>query len=151
MEGTKKPIGEVMREYREREGLTQRQLGDRLGIAQTVVSQIESGRRRLGAAQEAAFRQRFGVDEADPAPAPGTGRSAEVLLAEITAARQEMGRPIAPEEAEALTRMDAGELLSQSILLREALEVQATREMLAGAKAFRRKREAARNGGGRSC
>lgn len=146
MEGTNKPIGEVVREYREREGLTQRQLGERLGIKQEVISQIETGRRKLGAAQEEAFRKRFGGNESDPTPAPGTGRSAEVLLAEITAARQEMGRPITMEEAEALAGMETGELLSQSILLREALEVQASRELLAGAKAFRKKREAAQRG-----
>lgn len=51
---------------------------------------------------------------------------------------------MSPEEAEALSRAKPEELLSESVLTREALEVQASRELLSGAKAFHKKREAAR-------
>lgn len=151
-------LGERMRAYRGRNGLTQRQLGELLGVKQTDISVFENNRKEPPPELKAAFNSLLeeaaapGVEAGSTEPTtPNAGKAVEVLLAEITAARQEMGRPIAPEEADALARMDAGELLSQSILLREALEVQASRELLAGAKAFRRKRETARNGGGRSC
>ena len=58
---------------------------------------------------------------------------------------------MSPKEAETLSSSPAEELPSQSVLLREALEVQASRELLAGAREFRKKREAARKGVGRSC
>lgn len=38
------------------------------------------------------------------------------------------------------------ELMTESKLLRETLELRASRELLAGAQAFRKKREAARRG-----
>ena len=37
-------IGDTMREYRKREGLTQGQLGELLGVKQTDISRIENGR-----------------------------------------------------------------------------------------------------------
>ena len=84
-------------------------------------------------------------------PASGSGEAEGVLLELMTAARSELGHPMSPEEAEKLSRAGPEELLTQSVLLREALEVQASRELLAGAKAFRRRRESARSGGGQKC
>ena len=99
---------------------------------------------------------RWTFREPEPAPLPeppasGSGEAEGVLLELMTAARSELGHPMSPEEAEKLSRAGPEELLTQSVLLREALEVQASRELLAGAKAFRRRRESARSGGGQKC
>lgn len=138
MESDNRPVGEAMRELRQKRGLTQKQLGQMLDVDPTHISLVENGRRNAG---PVLVKQLQALIEARP-PFPG---SAQVLLAEMTAARQELGQPIEAAEAAALSEMDPETLLTQSILLREALEVQASRELLAGAKAFRKKREAARN------
>ena len=157
MAGMTFTLGERMKAHRGRNGLTQRQLAEKLGVKQTDISLIENGKKEASPELEAAFGElSFGPMQREPTeppsvPPPSTGKAVEVLLAEITAARQEMGRPMEPDEAAALARAAPVELLSQSVLLREALEVQASRELLAGAKEFRKKREAARNGGGRRC
>lgn len=144
-------IGDAMKVYRGKNGLTQRQLGELLGVKQTDISQIENGRKAAPPEVEAAFRA---LVDAEPPPGsspPTTKQGAAILLSIMTAARQELGYPIEPEEANALALAKPEELLEQSVLLREAMEAQASRELLAGAQAFRRKREASRNGGGRSC
>ncbi len=142
--------GERMKAYRAQNGLTQRQLGELLGVKQTDISLVENGRREAApeviAALDALIK---GVDVAQGPMPPSAGRAVEVLISEMTAARQELGQPMEPEELTALTAASAGELLSQSALLREALEVQASRELLAGAKTFRRRRETAGQGGHR--
>ena len=150
-------IGDTMREYRKREGLTQGQLGELLGAKQTDISRIENGRIRATPELEEAFWNLWKAPrEPEPAPLPeppasGSGEAEGVLLELMTAARSELGHPMSPEEAEKLSRAGPEELLTQSVLLREALEVQASRELLAGAKAFRRRRESARSGGGQKC
>lgn len=142
--------GEYMKVYRTQTGLSQKKLGELLGVKQADISLYETGRRAIPPEVAETF---FALLAQSPGKEPErpSGQSAAVLLAELTAARAEMGRPIGPEEAAALAGMEAGELLSQSILLREALEVQASRELLAGAKAFRKRRETARRGGGGPC
>ena len=154
---TVQAIGDTMREYRKREGLTQGQLGELLGAKQTDISRIENGRIRATPELEEAFGNLWKAPrEPEPAPLPeppasGSGEAEGVLLELMTAARSELGHPMSPEEAEKLSRAGPEELLTQSVLLREALEVQASRELLAGAKAFRRRRESARSGGGQKC
>lgn len=154
---TVQAIGDTMREYRKREGLTQGQLGELLGAKQTDISRIENGRIRATPELEEAFWNLWKAPrEPEPAPLPeppasGSGEAEGVLLELMTAARSELGHPMSPEEAEKLSRAGPEELLTQSVLLREALEVQASRELLAGAKAFRRRRESARSGGGQKC
>ena len=142
--------GERMKAYRAQNGLTQRQLGELLGVKQTDISHVENGRREAAPEVIAALDVLIkGVDVAQGPMPPSAGRAVEVLISEMTAARQELGQPMEPEELTALTAASAGELLSQSALLREALEVQASRELLAGAKTFRRRRETAGQGGHR--
>lgn len=133
---------EQMKAYRGRNGLTQKQLGELLGIKQTDVSLIENGRRAATPEIEAALNNLL-EKRSEPEPKP-PGKAAEVLLSFLAAARQEMGRPMEPDEEAALSRAKPEELLSESTLTREALEVQASRELLSGAKTFRKKREAAR-------
>lgn len=142
-------LGEAMKAYRGREGLTQRQLGGLLGVKQVDISRLENGRTEPSPEVEAAFKA-LSEKRAEPEPEPKpTGGAAEVLLSFLAAARQEMGRPMEPDEEAALSRAKPEELLSESVLTREALEVQASRELLSGAKAFRAKREAARGPSGR--
>lgn len=140
-------LGEAMKAYRGREGLTQRQLGELLGVKQADISRLENGRTEPPPEVEAAFKA-LSEKRAEPEPGtePGTepepeppGGAAKVLISFLTAARQEMGRPMGPDEEEALSRAKPEELLSESVLTREALEVQASREILSGAKAFRAK------------
>lgn len=142
-------LGEAMKAYRGREGLTQRQLGELLGVKQADISHLENGRTEPPPEVEAAFKA-LSEKRAEPEPEPKPpGGAAEVLISFLAAARQEMGRPMGPDEEEALSRAKPEELLSESVLTREALEVQASRELLSGAKAFRAKREAARGPSGR--
>lgn len=142
-------LGEAMKAYRGREGLTQRQLGELLGVKQADISRLENGRTEPPPEVEAAFKA-LSEKQAEPEPEPKPpGGAAKVLISFLTAARQEMGRPMGPDEEEALSRAKPEELLSESVLTREALEVQASRELLSGAKAFRAKREAARGPSGR--
>lgn len=142
-------LGEAMKAYRGREDLTQRQLGELLGVKQVDISRLENGRTEPSPEVEAAFKA-LSEKRAEPEPEPKPpGGAAEVLLSFLAAARQEMGRPMGPDEETALSRAKPEELLSESVLTREALEVQASRELLSGAKAFRAKREAARGPFGR--
>ena len=142
-------LGEAMKAYRGREGLTQRQLGELLGVKQVDISRLENGRTEPSPEVEAAFKA-LSEKRVEPEPEPKPpGGAAEVLLSFLAAARQEMGRPMEPDEEAALSRAKPEELLSESVLTREALEVQASRELLSGAKAFRAKREAARGPSGR--
>ena len=141
-------IGDTMREYRKREGLTQGQLGELLGVKQVDISLFENGRKEPPQEIEAALNSLEEKDGAHPTPGPETGppgKAAEVLLSFLAAAREEMGAPMGEDEAAALSRAKSEELLAESVLTREALEVQASRELLSGAKAFRKKREAARD------
>lgn len=142
-------LGEEMKAYRGREGLTQRQLGELLGVKQVDISRFENGRKEPPPEVEAAFKA-LPEKRVEPEPEPKpSGGAAGVLLSFLAAARREMGRPMEPGEEEALSRAKPEELLSESVLTREALEVQASRELLSGAKAFRAKREAARGPSGR--
>lgn len=144
-------IGDAMKTYRGMNGLTQQQLGEMLGVKQTDISQIENGRKAAPPEVEAAFRALVDAEPPQGSAPPVTRQGAAVLLSIMTAARQELGYPMEAEEANELALAKPEELLEQSVLLREAMEAQASRELLAGAQAFRRKREAARNGGGQSC
>lgn len=143
--------GEYLKAYRARNGLTQKRLGELLGVKQTDISLMENGRKEIPPEVEAAFRALVDAEPPPDSSPPITKQGAAVLLSIMTAARQELGYPIGPEEASELALAKPEELLEQSVLLREAMEAQASRELLAGAQAFRKKREAARNGGGRSC
>ena len=142
-------LGEAMKAYRGREDLTQRQLGELLGVKQVDISRLENGRTEPSPEVEAAFKA-LSEKRAEPEPEPKPpGGAAEVLLSFLAAARQEMGRPMGPDEEAALSRAMPEALLSEAARTREALEVQASRELLSGAKAFRAKREAARGPFGR--
>ena len=151
MAATYSTIGDAMKAYRGMNGLAQRQLGELLGVKQTDISQIENGRKTAPPEVEAAFRALVDTGPPPDSSPPITKQGAAVLISIMTAARQELGYPIGPEEASELALAKPEELLEQSVLLREAMEAQASWELLAGAQAFRKKRETARNGGGRSC
>lgn len=49
-------LGEEMKAYRGQEGLTQRQLGELLGVKQVDISRIENGRKEPPPEVEAAFK-----------------------------------------------------------------------------------------------
>lgn len=61
---TDSEIGGRIRELRERQGLSQEELGGRLGVAQYVVSKIERGDRAVTARELVELSQVFGVTTA---------------------------------------------------------------------------------------
>ena len=109
-------LGDMMKAYRGQEGLTQKQLGELLGVKQTDISLIESGRKQAPPEAEAAFTALWSATpEPKPEPAaPSTGEAGRLLVELMAAARQELGHPMSPEEAETLSSSSAGGLLSVS-------------------------------------
>lgn len=154
-EAEDKPFGEIMREARKRLGLTQLELAVQLGVGQSTIAGIECGATNAGGALKVSFYDKFFPPDEQPVPQkPKVFSSSicrQILLEEIKAGREDLGQPMLAIEIEAWKRSVDGELLRESALLRETLELRSTRELLAGAQAFRKKRETARNGGGRSC
>lgn len=150
-----KPFGEIMRETRKRLGLTQLELAVQLGVGQSTIAGIERGATNAGGALKVSFYDKFFPPDEQPVPQKPKGFPSsvgrQILLEEIKAAREDLGQPMLDIEIEAWERSTDGELLRESALLRETLELRSTRELLAGAQTFRKKRESARNGGGRSC
>lgn len=154
-EAEDKPFGEIMRETRKRLGLTQDEVATRLGVKRSTIAGIECGTYNAGGSLKVLFYDKFSPSEEQPVPQKPKGFSSsigrQILLEEIKAAREDLGQPMLDIEIEAWERSTDGELLRESALLRETLELRSTRELLAGAQTFRKKRESARNGGGRSC
>lgn len=58
-------IGDRIRRLRDRDGLSQSELGERLGLAQYVVSKIEGGDRVVSARELVALSQIFGTTTAE--------------------------------------------------------------------------------------
>lgn len=58
------PLGDLLRAYRARHGIDQRELGDRLGVGQQMVSKLERGARRPGAALTRDIAALLNVDAA---------------------------------------------------------------------------------------
>lgn len=135
------PFGTLMKEVREREGLTQRELAERLSIPQPKISRLEHGA-PPPPELERRFRAVFGLEDnpRNASPPPG-GTGAALLAAEMWAARQLLERPMDEAEQQALLAVGPEALLIQAALLRETLEVRASMELLAGAQAFRKRRE----------
>lgn len=93
-----------MKEYRKQEGLTQKQLGELLGVKQTDISFVESGRRPPSPELEGAFWSLWKASPEPELPASSTGEAGRVLLGLMAAARDELGHPMSPEELEGLGR-----------------------------------------------
>lgn len=148
MDKTFEPFSEVIREKRIQARLTQRELAVKLGVSPGYISQLERGAVPSPTVREELSRI-FEAESTAPAEegAPPQTGSVQILLEEIAAARAELGKPMGAAERDSLAAAEPGEVLNQSVLLREALEVRASRELLAGAEAFRKKRERVRRGG----
>lgn len=145
-EPTEKPFGEVMRETRKRLGMTQLELALQLGAGQSTIAGIECGAYNAGGTLKTLFYEKFSQTARQQAPqeseiAPHS-IGAQILLQEIRAAREDLGQPMMNIEIKAWGQATEDELLKESVLLREILELRSTRELLAGAQAFRKRREA---------
>lgn len=160
METFEKSFGEIMKETRKQLGMTQKEVAGILGVTHAHISNAEKGGHVSGHFKklfERTFQSTEGgraeIETESPAPKETAAHSMaeDILFEEIQTARSELGRPMLDIEIEAWKAAPGNELISESILLREALELRSTRELLAGAQAFRKKREASRKGGGRLC
>ncbi len=69
-----------------------------------------------------------------------------MLLGEIKEAHKELGRPMLDSELAVLSKAGEKKLTTESILLREALELRTKRELLAAAKASRQRWEVKAHG-----
>lgn len=147
---SEKPFGELMREVRKARGMTQLELAELLGVAQPFISSIERGERDSSKPLKKLFYEKMQIQEpqASGLSAPPTPRSAAgpVLLDEIKAAHEELGRPLSEIELAAWSAAKEEELVAESALLREALELRTKRELLAAAKASRQRWEAKAHG-----
>lgn len=144
-----KTYGETLKEFRAREGLTQRQMAARMGVKPSTYSAVETGRLKASETFKAAVAraQATGSPLSEPraaAPPPGI----DLLLDEMEAARAELGKPMSREERAALEASPPEDVFARSVILRETMEVRSTRELLKGAEAFKRKREARGRGPG---
>ena len=126
-------FGAVMKAERKRRGMTQDTLAEMLSVTQSAISQVESGEFTASRKFQALFYECMGIHPI----------SRSMLLDEMGAARKELGQPMLELEKAAWELAEDEKLLTESILLREALELRASRDTLAGTQAFRRKQEAA--------
>lgn len=79
-------IGYAVRTERERKGLTQREVGEALGLGRVQISNIEAGRRHLKAQEAAVLARLFGVGASwfcDPPKATSYRYTASSLDREI--------------------------------------------------------------------
>lgn len=145
-----KPFGELMREVRKAEGMTQLELAERLGVTQPMISGIERGETGSSEPLKRLFYAKMGIQE------PQTGDVSEaqtshfatrvMLLNEIKAAFEALEHPLSEAEAAVWGSAENDQLLAESSLLREALELRTKRELLAAAKASRQRWEAKAHG-----
>lgn len=63
--GPKKPFRLFIAEWRESRGLTQDQLGDRLGTSDVTISRYETGKRKPDLNAQAAIAEALGIDPFD--------------------------------------------------------------------------------------
>ena len=151
MERAEKPFGEFVKEIRKERGLTQKNLADVLGVTAAHISNVEKG----GGVSEAfkrLFLEKMNINhfvgnahERVLELIPETdGRF--ILLHEMTAARSDLGKPMDEEECVALASAEIVDILAQSMLLREALELKTDRELLKSAKINRQRWEAKAHG-----
>ena len=104
-----KTYGETLKEFRAREGLTQRQMAARMGVKPSTYSAVETGRLKASETFKAAAAraQATGSPPSEPraaAPPPGI----DLLLDEMEAARAELGKPMSREERAALEASPPG-------------------------------------------
>ena len=57
-----------LREYREREGLTQTQLALMLGVSYSTINHIENGRRRITPPKARAWEKKIGISKEELCP-----------------------------------------------------------------------------------
>lgn len=147
---SEKPFGELMREIRKAKRMTQRELSEHLGVKQSTISGIEKGRYNAGPSLKKLFYEKMEIQEPQigEISAALTPRSTAgvMLLDEIKETLEELGRPLLKIEVEAWAAAKEDELLTESALLREALELRTKRELLAAAKASRQRWEAKAHG-----
>lgn len=86
--GSQKPLKWYLREWRERRGLTQEQVAERLDTTKGMVSQFENGKRRLNDDWICGFAHVFGIDPADLLRNPQSPHPMQ-LLDELTQSQRE--------------------------------------------------------------
>lgn len=145
-----KPFGEFMREVRKAEGMTQLELAERLGVTQPMISGIERGETGSSEPLKRLFYVKMGIQEpqtGDVYEAKTSHFAARVmLLDEIKAAFEVLEHPLSEDEMAVWSSAGNDQLLLESALLREVLELRTKREILAAAKASRQRWEAKARG-----
>lgn len=77
--GPKKPVRLYLAEWREHRGLTQKQLGERIGTSDVTVSRWETGERKPDLNAQAAFAEALGIDVMDLRHHPDTPTADQLL------------------------------------------------------------------------
>ena len=144
-----KPFGELVKEIRIKRDLTQRNLAGVLGVTAAHISNVEKG----GNASEAfkkLFFEKMEIQEpqtGDVSEAQTSHFAARVmLLDEIKAAFEVLEHPLSEAEMAVCASAENDQLLEESAMLREALELRTKRELLAAAKASCQRWEAKAHG-----
>lgn len=146
---SEKPFGELVKEIRIEHGLTQRNLADILGVTAAHISNVEKG----GGVSDT-FKRLFFEKMRIQKPQPGEVYAALtpqptariILLDEIKAAYAVLEHPLSEDEMAVWSSAGNDQLLLESALLREVLELRTKRELLAAAKASRQRWEAKARG-----
>ncbi len=146
---SEKPFGELVKEIRIKRDLTQRNLAGVLGVTAAHISNVEKG----GNASEAfkkLFFEKMEIQEpqtGDVSEAQTSHFAARVmLLDEIKAASEVLEHPLSEAEMAVCASAENDQLLEESAMLREALELRTKRELLAAAKASCQRWEAKAHG-----
>ena len=146
---SEKPFGELVTEIRIKRDLTQRNLAGVLGVTAAHISNVEKG----GNASEAfkkLFFEKMEIQEpqtGDVSEAQTSHFAARVmLLDEIKAAFEVLEHPLSEAEMAVCASAENDQLLEESAMLREALELRTKRELLAAAKASCQRWEAKAHG-----
>lgn len=146
---SEKSFGELVKEIRKERGLMQKNLADILGVTAAHISNVEKG----GNASEAfkkLFFEKMEIQEPQPreVSVASTPQSAAkiILLDEIKAAFEALEHPLPEDEMAVWASAGNDQLLLESALLREVLELRTKRELLAAAKASSQRWEAKARG-----
>lgn len=157
MDTAEMSFGKFVRKVRRDRDMTQEELAAYLGVTRGQIANIEAGKTSGVRGFRTLFYERMGIqpDRQEPKPPEPVSppshtlpplSSNSILLEELKAVRSELGHPLLKTEIEAWAAAKEDELLTESALLREALELRTKRELLAAAKASRRRWEAKAHG-----
>ena len=157
MDAAEIPFGKFVRKVRRARDMTQEELAAFLGVSRDRIANIETGKTSGARGFRTLFFERMGIprelwenkspDATVPFPPTPLNLTADnILLGEITASYMEIGQPLSAAKMSNLATAKEEELLAESALLREALELRTKRELLAAAKASRQRWEAKAHG-----